>query len=305
MAEIDLRHLQYFVAAADSRSFVKAAKLVNVSQPAITKSIQRMEQWFGHTLFERGAELRLTVFGESVLGNARELLRGFDDLTQAARAFDSSWAGTLKIGAGPLMADTIIGEAVGRIVHTPAARISITVDNYPIFPAMLKERKIDLFVADISELAIDVDMEVKILRPSQFQWFGRLGHPLAGRGAIGLAELLSYPIVMPELPVWARDWFASHQPGEIEASGSLSPFHRMVVCSHLSTLKRIVLSSDALSAMTEVALGRSPYVDEVDMIACTEDTPWSHAGIVTMKKRPLPPIAEMLIEEIIRISEGN
>lgn len=60
IADLDLRHLQYFVAAAESRGFVKAAKLMNVSQPAITKSIQRFEKWFGHPVFERGAELRLT-----------------------------------------------------------------------------------------------------------------------------------------------------------------------------------------------------------------------------------------------------
>lgn len=303
MADIDLRHLHYFVAAADCRSFMKAAKRVNVSQPAITKSIQRMERWFGHTLFERGAELGLTPFGESLLEDAKEILRGFEDLTLAANLFHRNWAGTLRIGVGPLMTETILGEAVGRLIHIPGVKINMTVANHAVFPEMLRERRIDLFIADISELPGDAAMKIDKLRPSRFQWFGRKEHPLARRCAVPLSEVLAYPVVLPELPLWTREWFASHLPRDFEPGAPLPPFSPAVLCSHFSTIQSIILGSNAVSAMTELALNRSPYANEVAVLDCKEETPSSKTGIVSMKKRLLPPIAQKLIEEVIRISE--
>jgi DNA-binding transcriptional LysR family regulator len=304
MADIDLRHLQYFVAAAESRSFVRAAKLVNLSQPAITKSIQRMEAWFGHALFERGVELKLTPFGEAMLGDAKRVLGGFDDLRLAASQYGRSWAATLKIGAGPLIAETLAGTAVGRLLgQHPGLQVMIHVDQYTIFPDMLRGRHIDFFIADITELKEAGDLEIRRLPPSRFRWFCRKGHPLAKRKAVPFADVLAYPVVLPEMPVWAREWFAEHLPPSAAASAILPPFHPAAICSHFSTLKSIVRESNAVSALTELALNREAYSRDFAVIDFAGMTPSSNAGIVTLKKRPLSPAAHLLIEEVIAVSE--
>jgi DNA-binding transcriptional LysR family regulator len=304
MAEIDLRHLQYFVAAAESRSFVRAAKLVNVSQPAITKSIQRMEKWFGHPLFERGAELKLTAFGKALIGDAKRVLGGFDELRQAASQFGKSWATRLTIGAGPLIAETLVGTAVGRLLgQHPGLHVMIHVDQYTAFPEMLRSRQIDFYIADVTELKEAGDLMIRKLTPSRFQWFCRKGHPLAKRRAVSFPDVLAYPVVLPEPPVWAREWFADHMPRGAAASAILPPFHPSVVCSHFSTLKSIVRDSDAVSALTELALHRKPYAREFAVIDFAGMTPSSNPGIVSLKKRPLSPAALRLIEEIIAVSE--
>jgi DNA-binding transcriptional LysR family regulator len=76
-----------------------------------------------------------------------------------------------------------------------------------------------------------------------------------------------------------------------------------VVCSHFSTLKSIVRDSDAVSALTELALHRKPYAREFAVIDFAGMTPSSNPGIVSLKKRPLSPAALRLIEEIIAVSE--
>jgi DNA-binding transcriptional LysR family regulator len=306
MADIDLRHLQYFVAAAESGSFVRAAKLVNVSQPAITKSIQRMEKWFGHELFERGAELKLTAFGEAMIGDAKKVLGGFDELRQAAGQFGSEWASTLRIGVGPLIAETLVGTAVGRLVgEHPGLRVVIHVDHYTVFPEMLRDRRIDFFIADVTELKETGDLMIRKLAPSRFRWFCRKGHPLAKRKAVTFRDVLAYPVVLPEPPIWAREWFASQMPQDATASATLPPFHTSVICSHFSTLKSIVQESNAVSALTELALHRKPYAREFAVIDHTGKTPSSNPGIVTMKKRLLSPAATRLIEEVIAVSEHS
>lgn len=305
MAEIDLRHLEYFVAAAEGRSFVRAAKIVNVSQPAITKSIQRLERWFGHALFERGAELKLTAFGEAMLDDARNVLGGFDDLKQSAIHFGKDWSATLKIGAGPLIAETLIGTAVGRLLEKhPGFNVVIHVDQYIVFPDMLRARQIDFFVADIAELQEATDFDLRKLTPNRLQWFCRKGHPLAKRKGVSLSELLGYPMVFPTMPIWAREWFAKHLPPDVETSSSSPPFRPAVICSHFSTIKNIVTESNAISPLTELALRRKSYARDFAMIDYAGMTPANNAGIVTMKKRPLAPAALLLIEEVIAVSEN-
>jgi DNA-binding transcriptional LysR family regulator len=304
MADIDFRHLHYFVAAADSGSFVKAAKLANVSQPAITKSIQRMEKWFGHALFERGAELKLTAFGESMIGDAKRVLGGFDELRAAASQFGKNWVATLRIGAGPLIAETLVGTAVGRLLgQHPGLDVIIHVDQYTVFPDMLRDRRLDFFIADITELKEAGDLVIQKLEPSRFQWFCRKGHPLTKRKSVPFQDVMAYPVVLPELPLWAREWMAAHSPRGATSSATLPPFHPSVICSHFSTLKSIVLESDAVSALTEVALHRKPYAKDFAVIDYAGKTPSSNPGIVTLKKRPLPPAALRLIEEVIAVSE--
>lgn len=303
MADIDLRHLEYFVAAAESRSFVRAAKLVNVSQPAITKSIQRMESWFGHALFERGAELKLTAFGEAMIDEAKRVLGNFDDLRQAAIHYGKDWSGTLKIGAGPLMAESLIGTAVGRLLSQhPELNVVIHVDQYMVFSDMLRARQLDFFVADIGELKGAGDFVIQKLEPSRLQWFCRKDHPLAKRKSVSFAELLEYPMIFPMMPFWAREWFAKHLPPEVETSSSSPPFRPAVVCSHFSTLKSIVMESDAMTPLTENVLRQKSFAKDFAMVNFAGMTPSTNAGIVSLKKRPLSPAALRLIEEVIAVS---
>lgn len=304
MADIDLRHLQYFVAAAESRSFCRAAKLANVSQPAITKSIQRMEKWFGFALFERGAELKLTAFGEAMIGDAKRVLGGYDEMRRSASQFGRSWAATLKIGAGPLIAETLVGTAVGRLLNQhPGLHVVVHVDQYTTFPEMLRDRQIDFFIADITELQDADDLIIRKLAPGRFRWFCRKGHPLAKRKELAFRDVLAYPMVLPEMPIWAREWFAKLLPPNSAASAAMPPFHPAVICSHFSTLKMIVQESDAVSALTELALNRKPYASDFAIIDYAGATPSSNPGVVSLKKTPLSPAALRLIEEVIAVSE--
>lgn len=304
MPGVDIRQLEYFVAAATAGSFVKAAKLVNVSQPAITKSIQRMEKWLGHPLFERGAELRLTDFGKALITDAKAVLEGFDGFLYTADRFGKSVAVTLRVGAGPLMAETIVGAAVGRLLgRVPGLRVRIHVENYTAFPDMLRDREIDLFVADISEHRDARDFEIRELKRSRFQWFCRKEHPLAGRREVTMADVLAYPVALPELPVWSRQWFAKNIPEGVLESVAHPPFLPNVVCSHYSTLMQVVLESDAVGALTEVMLQRDPYASRIVALDFKGERPSSHPGIVTLKHGVLPAAVRQFVNDLVAVSD--
>jgi DNA-binding transcriptional LysR family regulator len=74
--DLDLRVVRYFVAVAEELHFGRAAARLYISQPALSKQIQRLEEQLGAPLFVRDSRhVRLTARGEALLDDARELIR--------------------------------------------------------------------------------------------------------------------------------------------------------------------------------------------------------------------------------------
>jgi DNA-binding transcriptional LysR family regulator len=96
---VELRHLRYFAAVAENQSFRLAAERINVTQPAITRQIQDLEQMLGARLFDRTPQgVKLTVAGELFLREVRKSLGILESATRAVRRVASGLQGTLRIG---------------------------------------------------------------------------------------------------------------------------------------------------------------------------------------------------------------
>jgi DNA-binding transcriptional LysR family regulator len=300
MTPIELRHLRHFVAVAEAGSFHGAAKAVHLSQPAVTKSIQRLEGWFGHKLFERGTKVELTGLGRLLLGQAQRTLLSFNDLRHEAGLYCNADAGELTIGAGPLMAEGIVGPAVGCLLaRHPLIRVTVQVENFAHFPERLRKRDLDFFVADVSAIESDPEFEIRAIPPQEGIWFCRPTHPLARRRSVTLREFFNYPIVLPMLPAWLDAWFARHHP----KGGKAGPFRPALVCSHFSTLKAVVRHSDAISGAIPAALAQDLRDRRFVALALSAPKVRAKAGIVWMRGRSLPPAALALISEVERLAE--
>ena len=99
---MELRHLRYFVMAAEERNISRAAARLNISQPAVSRQIKDLEDEFGAALFERGGSgLELTEAGEFALPHARDLLRRAGDLSTAMESLNRPSLRSLKVGFIP------------------------------------------------------------------------------------------------------------------------------------------------------------------------------------------------------------
>lgn len=98
---MDIRELRSFVLLAGQLHFGRAARLLNLSQPALTKQIRRLEEELGASLFERGRHgTVLSAFGRDFLREARLAVAGFDRLLERAKGAAAGETGTLEIGFG-------------------------------------------------------------------------------------------------------------------------------------------------------------------------------------------------------------
>ncbi|MGY3947684.1 LysR family transcriptional regulator [Aeromonas allosaccharophila] len=99
--KFDLRQLQAFVTLADTANYREAASSLFITQPALTKQIQGLEQTLGCTLFKRGRHgAELTALGAQLLTQASALVKHGREFERHALAVASGVAGRLKIGFG-------------------------------------------------------------------------------------------------------------------------------------------------------------------------------------------------------------
>ena len=99
---VELRHLRYFVAAAETENLSRAALKLHVSQPALGRQIRDLEDEIGFCLLERTAKsVRLTDAGRAFLSDARTLLQQADEAVNKARAIAGAEPSELKVGYSP------------------------------------------------------------------------------------------------------------------------------------------------------------------------------------------------------------
>lgn len=166
---MNLEQLEAVVAVVDYGSYAAAADVLRISQPSLTRRIQRCETDLGLALFTRvGRRMQVTDAGRSVLGPARRMLQEANGLRALADAQQALTAGTLRIGALPSLVATHVPELVARFhAAHPDVRIEVTgaVDSAELLDAVDLGR-IDLGVADVATAGPGV--EVRLLEEQRF-----------------------------------------------------------------------------------------------------------------------------------------
>ena len=105
MKNMDIRHLRYFLAVADSGSVAAAARRLHIVQPALSRQIRDLEDELGAPLFSRSAKgVELTAAGEQFALDARRLLIDMESARQRALRVARGGAGSLRIGISPTYA---------------------------------------------------------------------------------------------------------------------------------------------------------------------------------------------------------
>jgi DNA-binding transcriptional LysR family regulator len=98
-SDIELRHLRYFLAVAESLHFSKAAQILGIAQPPLSQQIKRLEQLVGHRLFDRTTRgVKLTLAGQLLAERARSTIEKVQDDLVQVRRLGRGEEGTLTVG---------------------------------------------------------------------------------------------------------------------------------------------------------------------------------------------------------------
>ena len=205
---MDLRHLKYFIAVAEERSFTQAAQRLHISQPPLSRQIQQLEEELGLQLLDREARpLRLTEAGRIFYGRALRLLGQGNETVHMTRR-GAQLERRLVIGFVP---STIYG-ALPRIARMfrslqPQTELMLVEKTSVEQLAELKSGRIDVGFGRIR--LDDSSIKREVLREESLVLAMPSDHPLArGSGPVALAQAARYPLlVYPRLP---RPSYADH-----------------------------------------------------------------------------------------------
>ncbi len=142
---IDFR-LSVFLTVARTLSFTKAAAILNVSQPAISKHVKELESDFGEPLFERrGNSISLTAKGGSIIPLIETILEGYNALNDAVNQEGTGFEGVLHIGASTTIAQYVLPEILAKFNDQyPGIRLSLVSANSEDVVKMLQNKEIEL-----------------------------------------------------------------------------------------------------------------------------------------------------------------
>lgn len=194
---MELRHLRYFVAVAEARSFTRAAEELRVAQPALSVQVRQLEAELGVALVDRSRRaIGLTEAGEVMLAEARRLLTQLDASVRLVQRTGGGAVGRLTVGFVPSASNATLPPLLRRFR-----------EHLPDVDVQLHELAPDALVRGTHEGRLDVSflylpfedptLAQAVVSREPFVVALPEDHPLAGRERVAVADLAREPFILP------------------------------------------------------------------------------------------------------------
>jgi DNA-binding transcriptional LysR family regulator len=226
--------LAYFLTVASTGTLARAAGQLGISQPAVTKAIQRLERKVGVALVERTARGSiLTEAGKIFHARAVSVSGQLDSALQEARDIGGGHAGLLRIGTTPATARFALHSLFPTLlVERPAAHVKVTTAFSDALLDAIDRREVELVVCPLPD-TLDASMVKEVLYDDPYSLMVSKAHPLAGRESVTLEDLVDC------------DWAASTRQEfarlQIEQAFAEQGFPRMRIVAEMNAMAALFL----------------------------------------------------------------
>src|SRR5215813_15640200 len=194
-----LQDLRILMAVAQAGSMNKAAAALNLSQPAISRSIAELERAVGVRLLDRNARgVEPNAYGRALLDGG---IAVFDDLRQAVTNIESladPTAGEVRIGSNPPITASFVTAVIDRLSRRhPRITFHVATTRSERLHRELSERNVDLLVGQRIGPLADEQLGFEKLYDDPFVVVASAQNPWARRRSIKLAELMNELWALP------------------------------------------------------------------------------------------------------------
>jgi LysR family hydrogen peroxide-inducible transcriptional activator len=233
---MELDQLRYFLRVAERQNFTRAAEDLQISQPALSRSIQKLEEELGQPVFERKTRsVSLTDAGILLQARAQQVLTILDDTR--AEITDDGQSGRLRVGAIPTIAPYFLPEVLRQFsTEFPNATLLVQENTTDALLKSCTQGEIDIAI-----LALPVStrhLEVEELFEEELLLVLPLDHPLLEKQNLRLGDLEPYPFVLLDEAHCLSDRIVSYcrqrafQPVAVERTSQLVMVQELVSLSH-------------------------------------------------------------------------
>jgi DNA-binding transcriptional LysR family regulator len=251
---LDIRRLTHFVAAAEHGNINRAAESQHITQSALTRSIQVLEDELGAKLFERTPRgVTLTALGRRLFDHARRIINTAAIAKADMAAMITGAGGEIRIGVAPQLTTPELMRLLFGLPRTmPMLSISITEMFYDSLIQLLRLGELDLAIANMPETSDRSDLIVEVLAeiPTRMFIAMRKNHPLA-----------SLQKIAPEA-LQQANWVAASQQHYLQTLSKyfterhMDPPRYRLYANTMSVLVRAILQEDFVALLPEETISR-------------------------------------------------
>ncbi|WP_244970774.1 LysR family transcriptional regulator [Gordonia jinghuaiqii] len=194
---MELRHLRYFAAVADTCHFGQAAASLHVAQPALSYAIRQLESELDVTLFTRTTrQVSLTPAGEYLRVQAERILAGVDDAVDGVRRIAAGRSGLVRLGLTGIAAFSHLPR-IARVVKRELPDVDLRISSDMLTPVQceaIRTGTLDLGVLRPPTVGEDIEMRVIDVEPMVLAV--SVDHRLAVEPVVSVTDLRNEPFVM-------------------------------------------------------------------------------------------------------------
>ncbi len=247
---MDMRQLRQFIAVVEHGNVRRAADGINLSQPALTKSIHNLEEELGVQLLKRGSRgVTPTLYGEILLRHARLLRNEGERAVAEIHAVKAGHVGHLRLGVANFSISFLPRVIARLLATTPGLSFEIVDGTYEGLTALVREGVLDAVASGFPMVHRAEDLIHEELVAGEFVLVCRPDHPIH-------AERQKSP------PVIAKQrWIIPNRPQQIIEfleltfrNAGVTPPKPMITSGSMSFLKAVLLQGEFLSALPRCVL---------------------------------------------------
>lgn len=287
---MEIRVLRYFLTVVREESITKAADVLHITQPTLSRQLSQMEEEVGVKLFHRGTR-RITLTNEGILlrRRAEEILQLVDKTEKELTEQEEQVEGKISIGCGEIAAVQILPKLI-KAFREKYPRV--TFDIFTATADLVKEQ-MDKGLLDIGLLLEPVDMEkydfIRLDVKEKWVVLMRPDSPPAEKESVTAKDLSELPLILPrrmnvrsELASWFGNYYDDLN---------------VVFTSNLSTNSAVMVNSGL--AYSLVIEGAVPFWDQSKVTYRPLDPPLTATSVLAWKRgQPFSLAATKFIEHI-------
>ncbi|MDK2808235.1 MAG: hypothetical protein PWP24_970 [Clostridiales bacterium] len=202
-----IRHMKIFIEVYQTENITQAASHLNMTQPAVSRAIQEIENYYGVCLFERmNRRLFVTESGRQFYSKALHIIDTFKIME--AELYNWEKEGSLRIGASITIGNAVLPEIICKFQTVyPNIRLQVTISNGESLQNKLLDNQLDF--AFLEGTVSKSDLQAQILSAGRLVLVMPKGHELEKKRDIQIKDLEPYELLLREKGSAGRDFLES------------------------------------------------------------------------------------------------
>jgi DNA-binding transcriptional LysR family regulator len=284
--DLTARQLHAVLSVAEYGSFIAAAALIKTSQPALTRTIKRVEDVLGVRLFDRTTRrVQITAAGREFVAVAERMLNDLRISVRSMREIGEQQRGQVIISSIMSVANSVLPQIVASYrAASPGVELHLREGVHGTVLEDVRSGVADLgitYVDDVPEFVTATRISREV-----FDVILSRAHPLikTGRKGVALADLVEFPLV--SLPSDSR----TRRIIDAAASTAGLSLHHAVTVTQFATMMSFVRAGVGLAIVPSGAL--AGFLGEhIVVVRLTKPRLSRHLGVITLRERELAPAA--------------